>query len=147
MESKPLTRYRNWFYAAAIYNLVWGSVVVLFPLTFFQWANLPLPNYPDLWKGIGMIVGVYGLGYWLVAVDPDRFGPFVYVGLLGKVFGPIGFLISANQGELPWRFGWIHITNDLVWLPAFFGFAWELWKREGLAVFRIKSALVGEDGL
>ena len=41
------------------------------------------------------------------------------VGLLGKVFGPIGFLDAALRGELPWRAGWLIITNDLIWWAPF----------------------------
>lgn len=84
-----------------------------------------------LFQCIGMIVGVYAIGYWLIAINPKRFGAFVYVGLLGKIFGPLGFIYSALIGKLPWAFGWINITNDLIWLPAFIGFSIALWKQEG----------------
>lgn len=116
-------RYKPWFYAAAIYNALWGALVVARPNAIFSLLGMPLPNYPLLFQCIGMIVGVYALGYWLIARDPVRFGPFVYVGLLGKIFGPIGFLIAALRGELPWSFGWVNVMNDLIWLPAFVGFA------------------------
>ena len=41
---------------------------------------------------MGMIVGVYGIGYLIAARDPRTHWPIVLVGLLGKVFGPIGFV-------------------------------------------------------
>ncbi|HWD41618.1 MAG TPA: hypothetical protein VG944_22435 [Fimbriimonas sp.] len=118
-----LDSYRPWFYAAAAYNAVWGTFVGLYPNTFFQWLGMPLPNYPALFQCIGMMVGVYAIAYWYIARDPVRFGPMVYVGLLGKLFGPIGFLWAALHGALPWAFGWINVFNDLIWLPAFIGFA------------------------
>jgi peroxiredoxin len=43
----------------------------------------------------------------------------VLVGFLGKVFGPIGFLGYAWMGWLPWHFGWVNVTNDLIWLVPF----------------------------
>ena len=50
---------------AAVYNLLWGAVAIIFPMLLFQLVGLdPLPNYPELWQCIGMIVGVYGVGYW-----------------------------------------------------------------------------------
>jgi hypothetical protein len=108
-------------WAAAIYNLVWGALVVLFPLAPFRWAALPLPNYPEIWQCLGMVVGVYGVAYALAARDPIRYWPIVFVGLLGKILGPIGFLHAALAGRLPWRAGWTIVTNDLIWwLP--FGF-------------------------
>ena len=100
---------------AAVYNVLFGAWAVLFPASAFSLAGIDQPNYPELWQCIGMIVGVYGVGYWIAARDPRTHWPIVLVGLLGKVFGPIGFLLAASRGELPWRFGVVILTNDLVW--------------------------------
>lgn len=100
---------------AAVYNVAFGVGAVLFPTWWFAVADLPAPNYPSLWQCIGMIVGVYGVGYWLAARAPMVHWPIVLVGLLGKVFGPIGFVFAAMRGELPWSFGFVIVTNDLVW--------------------------------
>ncbi len=48
-----LARYRPWFYAAAIYNFVWGAIQVLFPSLFFNLIGAPAPNYPALWQVAG----------------------------------------------------------------------------------------------
>ena len=104
---------------AAVYNILFGAWVVLFPASAFELAGLDQPNYPELWQCIGMIVGVYGIGYAIAARDPIRHWPIVLVGLLGKVFGPIGFLDAALRGEMPWRCGWLIVTNDLIWWLPF----------------------------
>ena len=108
-----------WLYAAGIYNIAWGTWVVLFPLAFFQWAGMASPNYPEIWQCVGMVVGVYGVGYWIAARNPFRHWPVVLVGFLGKLLGPIGFVQAARQGSLPWRFGLLNLTNDLIWLAPF----------------------------
>jgi hypothetical protein len=113
---------------AAVYNVVWGGLVVLFPLVAFEWAGLEPPRYPEIWQCLGMVVGVYGVGYWIAARDPLRHWPIVLVGLLGKVFGPIGFLEAALRGALPWRAGWTLVTNDLIWWVPF---AWILFRAWG----------------
>ena len=123
-----LNAYKPWFYAAAIYNATWGTLVGLFPNLRFKWVGMPPLNYPSMFQCIGMMVGVYAIGYWLIARDPVRYGPFVYIGLLGKILGPLGFVWAAANGQLPWSFGWINVTNDLIWLPAFIGFAWRVWR-------------------
>ncbi len=105
--------------AAAAYNIVFGALAVLFPLAWFELAAMPAPNHPSLWQCIGMIVGVYGIGYAIAARDPLRHWPIVLVGLLGKVLGPIGFLDAALRGDLPWRAGWLIVTNDLIWWLPF----------------------------
>ena len=114
--------------AAAVYNLAWGAVVVLFPLAPFRWAGMDPPNYPELWQCIGMIVGVYGVGYWIAATDPRRHWPIVLVGLLGKIFGPIGFVSAAARGTLPWVAGWTIVTNDLIWWFPFLSILAWVWK-------------------
>lgn len=106
-------------YAAAVYNVAWGAFVVLFPVLPFRVAGMEPPNYPALVQCLGMIVGVYGVGYALAARDPFTLWPLVLVGLLGKVLGPIGFLYAATIGEFPWRIGVTIITNDLVWWLPF----------------------------
>lgn len=121
--SDPHRPWRLWFTAAAAYNLAWGTFAILFPTLPFTLAGMDAPNYPSLFQAIGMIVLVYGLGYWYIARDPVRFAPFVWIGLLGKTFGPIGFLFAALTGELPWAFGVTIIFNDLIWWPAFWKFA------------------------
>ncbi|MCA8966731.1 MAG: alkyl hydroperoxide reductase [Planctomycetes bacterium] len=104
---------------AAAYNLVFGALAVVFPLAWFELADLPAPTYPALWQCIGMIVGVYGVGYAIAARDPVRHWPIVLVGLLGKVLGPLGFVDAALRGDLPWRCGWLILTNDLIWWLPF----------------------------
>ena len=99
--------------AAAVYNLVWGASVIIFPSMWFSWLGMSPPAYPEIWQCVGMIVGVYGIGYWIAAQDPFRHWPIVLVGLLGKVLGPIGFLWAVFQGRLPWEFGATILTNDL----------------------------------
>lgn len=106
-------------WAAALYNFVWGGSVILFPNLWFEITGLEPPNYPQIWQCVGMIVGVYGLGYALAARDPFRHWPIVLVGLVGKILGPIGFLGSALQGTLPWSWGTMILTNDLIWWIPF----------------------------
>jgi peroxiredoxin len=105
---------------AGIYNIVWGGLMVLFPNAVFQLTGAVLPNYPELWQCIGMIVGVYGLGYIIAATDPGRHWPIVLVGLLGKIFGPMGFALALVQQRFPLLFGLNIVTNDLIWWLPFF---------------------------
>jgi hypothetical protein len=112
-------RYRPWFYAAAAYNLLWGGAVVLFPVRVFSWLGLPPPAPVPIWQVVGMLVAVYAPAYWWAARDPWRHRHLIVIGLLGKVLGPVGFLWAAVKGELPWSFGWINLTNDLIWWLPF----------------------------
>ena len=116
-------RYRRWFYAAALYNAVWGSAVVLFPGLLLRVtdpnATLALPFV----QVTGMMVGVYAYGYYLLARDPKRYCGLIWIALAGKTLGPVGFVYSSTLGALPWSFGWVCVFNDLIWWPAFWRFA------------------------
>lgn len=121
MTARPLSPrwMRRVLAAAAVYNVAWGAAVVLAPDLGFRLAGLDAPRYPALWQCIGMIVGVYGVGYALAARDPFRHWPIVLVGLLGKILGPIGFVHAAATGQFPWRVGAVILTNDLIWWVPF----------------------------
>lgn len=112
-------------WAAAIYNLAWGGWVVARPGDLFRLSGIEPPLYPGIWQCVGMIVGVYGVGYAIAATAPLRHWPIVLVGLLGKLFGPIGFLLNrwaagpGDAGVLPWNWAWTLVTNDLIWWVPF----------------------------
>jgi hypothetical protein len=88
-EDRPLGR--------GTYNVLWGGFLVLFPLALFRVLGMEPPNYPQIWQCVGMIVGIYGVGYAAAALAPLRHWPVVLAGLLGKILGPIAFL-SAGVG-------------------------------------------------
>lgn len=121
--------YRQWMsvtmYVAGVYNLVWGAVVVLSPLLIFRVLGVSESQWPNatgtaIWQCVGMVIGVYGVGYLAAARDPIRHWPIVLVGMLGKVFGPIGFVDAALiRKSFPVEFGWTIITNDLIWWVPF----------------------------
>lgn len=119
---------KTWLKAAAVYNILYGALCVLFPALLFDLLQLEQPRYPEFWQCIGMIVGVYGLGYWLAARDYVRHWPIVAVGFLGKVFGPLGFVYALATGRFPLAFAWIILCNDLIWWPSFYSMLKEAWR-------------------
>jgi small multidrug resistance pump len=120
--------YKPWFWAATVYNAAWGTLIGLRPQLLLDWMGMthaqqasagPLPLI--LSACIGMFVGVYAIGYACVALDPPRFWPFALLGLLGKIFGPIGAIYSIAIGHMPLTGLWVNVFNDFIWWPAFFG--------------------------
>jgi peroxiredoxin len=109
----------RWLIAAGVYNLVWGALTVLYPAWLFDLTGLDAPSYPFIWQCVGMIVGVYGIGYLAAARDPIRHWPIVLVGFLGKIFGPMGYVMGRVRGDVPPEFGVTLLTNDLIWWVPF----------------------------
>lgn len=127
LNSKQVTNHyqsKSWMAitlkAAALYNILWGAWVVLFPAHFFTITGMEPLNHPMIWQGMGMVIGLYGLGYWWASSDPIRHWPIVAVGLLGKLFGPMGFVFNYLTGQASAQFGLTLITNDLIWWVPFF---------------------------
>jgi hypothetical protein len=125
---------RAWLTAAGIYNILWGMAVIVVPHAMFDVMDMERMRYPEIWQCVGMIVGVYGVGYLMAASDPLRHWPIVLVGLLGKVLGPIGFAMALMKGVFPPEFGITILTNDLVW-----------WVPFGLILYHARASAVGND--
>lgn len=104
---------------SAIYNIAWGLSLVLIPQAPFRWQGLEVPNYPIFLQCLGVVLGVYGVGYWIAAADAVTHWPIVFVGLLGKVIWPIVFAISALQGEAPRNMYLPILVNDVAWWLPF----------------------------
>jgi hypothetical protein len=118
------------FRAAAVYNICWGVVVIVFPNLLFDVFGLPRINYPFVMSGLGMCIGLYGYGYWVVAGGLRRYPQIVVIGLLGKVLGPIGWFWTVETTGLPMRTMWTNVLNYFIWLPFFAGyFIW--YRRHG----------------
>ncbi len=109
----------RWLWAAGLYNLAWGGLVIALPNLLFDLCGIDRLNYPEIWQCVGMIVGVYGIGYIIAAGDSRKHWPIVLAGLLGKIFGPIGFATALGKGTFPPVFGLTILTNDLIWWVPF----------------------------
>ncbi len=111
--------YRLIFIAAAAYNAGFGLWAAWFPQAFFSLFHLLPPRYPAIWACLGMVVGLYGVGYAYAAWRLDRAFPFIAIGLAGKVLGPIGWVISVRSGEMPFRTFPLIVFDDLIWWLPF----------------------------
>ena len=111
--------YRLVFGLAAIYNLAFGLWTCLRPQSFFEWLKMVPPNYPSIWSCLGMVVGLYGLLYAYAALCLNLAFPIIFVGLTGKILGPVGWLLAVRSGEWPLRTFPLVLFNDLIWWVPF----------------------------
>jgi hypothetical protein len=125
--------YRLIFAAAAVYNVAFGLWAAILPRSFFVVFDLAPPSYPAIWACLGMVIGLYGVGYGYAAWRLDRAAPFITIGLLGKIFGPVGWILAVNHGELPVRTVTLIVFDDAIWWLPFCLFLLE-GRRIGAAV-------------
>src|SRR5262245_31595319 len=76
------------FLLAGIYNNCWGLWISLHPNWLFRFAGMELPNYPEIFVCVGMVVGLYGIVYLEIARRPERGFLLALVGFIGKILGP-----------------------------------------------------------
>lgn len=119
-DPAALTPYRARLYRlvlllAAAYNLAFGAWAGFWPRSFFSIFQLDQPKYPSVWACLGMVVGLYGLAYAYAALRLDAARPLVMLGLLGKILGPLGWVLTVQSGEWPLRTLTLIVFNDLVW--------------------------------
>ena len=118
--SAPRERlYRIVFGLAALYNLAFGLWAALFPAHFFVLCGVAPPSSPALWQCIGMMVGVYAPAYLYAALRPWAARPLIAVALLGKLLGPVGWLLAVRAGHLPVATFPLVAMNDIAWWAPF----------------------------
>ena len=128
--------FRIIFILAGAYNIAVGLWAALAPRSLFDWMELGAPSHPGIWACLGMVIGLYGLIYLQVAFTDSRHRSSVVVlagrrfeydftrfligiGLVGKILGPIGFVLAVHNGELPLRMISLVALDDLIWWVPF----------------------------
>ena len=104
---------------AAVYNLLWAGLAITYPNLIFRISGMESPVPTAVFQLLGLIIASLGIGYWLISKKPFQHWPIVFVGLVGKVFSGIGFLVFWGLGELPLAFGVNVFFNDLIWIVPF----------------------------
>ncbi len=76
------------------------------PIIFFQLA--------------GLLIGLFGVGYWLVQRRPLENRDLLWLGLASKLLGTVLSGYHVARGNLPLTFVPIVIVGDVIWLPPFY---------------------------
>ena len=63
---------RNVLLGAGIYHLLYAAWSILWPHWWFDWIGFDRLNHPRLCQGVGLLVGVLGIYFLVVATNPIR---------------------------------------------------------------------------
>lgn len=125
MKRKGL--HRITFTVAGIYNILWGLWVSVDPNWLFRFSGMELPNYPEIFVCVGMVVGLYGVVYLEIARRPERGFVLAFVGFAGKILGPIGIFYYIFLGKWTYASLIMNLTNDFIWLIPFGIYLLDAW--------------------
>lgn len=113
--------WRAFFVVAALYNVVAGLPLLVAPDAMLQALNAPVPDDLLYHRFTGLLVLVFGGFYAAVAHDQDRFGPLVWLGVVGKA-GVILLMAEAFMaGRVPFD-GFAIALGDLLFVFGFLTF-------------------------
>lgn len=110
--------------SAGIYHLLFALWVNLWPHIWFDWMGLEQPNHPMLWRGVGLLAGVLGIGLLIAARDPIRNWLIVLVGFVKTLISAAAIGLAIAEDTLPLTAVWLVFVDDLIWVFPLGGILW-----------------------
>ena len=78
----------------------------------------PTINFPM--QLVGILVALFGLGYYLVAKNPVENRNVLLLGFLSKFLGSCLGTGYVVLGKIPWTFFLVFFFADIIYLPPFY---------------------------
>lgn len=106
------------FQIAALYDLILGVVFFFAFKSIFTALNFPLPNHDGYIQFPALLIVVFGVASWFVAVAPARNRDIIKLGVLEKAAYAGVVLGHWAFGTIPWI--WIPFAVlDVIFLALF----------------------------
>ncbi len=109
---------------AGLYHIGFAVWTNCWPHLWFDWLGIDRPNHVLLWRGVGLVMGVMGVGFLVAAKNPIHHWMTVLTGFIKFSFGITGFLMEVYYKEIPARALWVMAADDLIWWVPFVGILW-----------------------
>jgi small multidrug resistance pump len=117
---QPLKPWMRWLLRfVGCYNLLAGLTMLVFYHECFKAIGVAKPNLMLPIQLVGVLVGLFGVGYLMVAANPVENRNLLLLGFWSKALGSalgIGYVLL---GKLPLVFLPILFFADIVYLPPF----------------------------
>jgi len=123
---------------AGWYNIVAGLSMMILYHEGFKLLGLDKPEMNLPIQLVGMLVGIFGVGYLMAARKPIENRNILLLGFLSKLFGPLLALGYIVGGQLPMAMIPILIVADIIYLAPF----WMIYRECCRISLQIESLLV-----
>ena len=107
-----------WFVGG--YNLVAGVGMLCFYHEGYKLLGLEKPQLNLPIQLVGVLVGLFGIGYWMVAANPVANRNILLLGWWSKALGSVLGIYYVCVGKLPPLFLALLFVSDIVYLPPFY---------------------------
>jgi small multidrug resistance pump len=113
---------------ASLQCLIWGGFIILLPVrSSASYGLAEVPREIFLWQGTGLVIFLYGVGYWIASTNPRKHWSVILIGLMAKTLGPVGIAWSVWQRQIPGRVLLLIPINDIVWWVPFSVILWQVY--------------------
>ena len=92
---------RPFFVVAALYDVVLGLVFTFGSCRIFPRFGIALPNHDAYVQLPGLLIAIFGLGFWMVSRDPVRERSIIVLGVLLKLAFSGVVLYHRVFGSIP----------------------------------------------
>ena len=120
MSSVPLTPWMRrllWFVGG--YNLLAGIGMICLYHEGYKLLGLAKPHLNLPVQLVGILVALFGVGYWLVAANPVENRNLLMLGFWSKALGSLFGVYYVLAGKLPLVFLAVLLISDIAYLPPF----------------------------
>lgn len=115
---RPWMRYLLRF--AGCFNLLAGLAMICLYHEGYKLLGIPKPQLILPVQVMGILVGLFGVGYHLVASSPVENRNLLLLGFWSKALSSVAALCYVFSGKLPWSFVPVLVLSDVIYLPFFY---------------------------
>lgn len=107
------------FWSAAVFNFAVAIALAFFAGPFYELAGFDYQPTEHIWRYLAaLLIGMYGIGYALAAIDAVLNRNLIILGLVGKLFVVILVIALYLAGEIPVGLPLV-ASGDLIYVLLF----------------------------
>ncbi|MBS0261963.1 MAG: hypothetical protein JSS02_08395 [Planctomycetes bacterium] len=118
---KPLTKWMKFVLRfVAVFNVCAGLFMLIGYHETYKIIGMEKPAIQFPIQLVGILVGLFGVGYYLVARNPLENRNVLVLGFWSKFLGSCLGTLYVVQGKLPPQFVAVYFFADVIYLPPFY---------------------------
>jgi hypothetical protein len=104
----------------AVYNVLAGLSMLVFYHEAYKMMGIDQPDVKMPLQLVGILVGLFGVGYWITASNPVENRNVLMLGFWSKLLGSCLSGYYVARGKLPAEFMIIVFFADIIYLVPFY---------------------------
>ena len=120
-KPRPLAKWMNVLLRfVAVFNVLAGLFMLFLYHETYKIIGMDEPKLSFPIQLVGILVGLFGVGYYLVAKNPVENRNMLMLGFWSKFLGSCLATFYVVRGDLPPRFVAVYFFADIIYLPPFY---------------------------